>query len=228
MRVWLIQGRQGEDAGGLDGLLRQWAQQAAGSPQLDRCAIGPDLAAEVRARRTDLLVLAEPACPAGPWAEEVLAAGVGLVVAVVPARAEPFRALAEQHPVVLVPLPPRAEALGLALLTAEAALRRQRHAQAQLEQLQQRLNDRIVIERAKGVLVRRLNVTEEEAYRRLRLLSRRQRRPIRDIGQALLDAQELLGPDAAAPGEVGDGWDGEPPVAPSERVPGGITPSAES
>jgi AmiR/NasT family two-component response regulator len=63
-----------------------------------------------------------------------------------------------------------------------------------LDEVQQRLSDRIVIERAKGVLLQRLGISEEEAYKRLRVLSRRQRRPIRDIAQSLLDTQDLLVP----------------------------------
>jgi hypothetical protein len=61
--------------------------------------------------------------------------------------------------------------------------------------LQQRLNDRILIERAKGILVERLSISEKEAYQRMRLQSRRQRRPIRDIAQCLLDAQTLFSPE---------------------------------
>jgi response regulator NasT len=84
----------------------------------------------------------------------------------------------------------------MALLGARAALCRQQALKAQVQALQQRLSDRIVIERAKGILVQRLGVTEEEAYKRLRVLSRRQRRQIRDIAQSLLDTQSLLLPDA--------------------------------
>ncbi len=220
MRVWLLQGKQGEDPGGLEGLLRQWAQQDTGGPWLiDRCLLGPNLPAEVQLRRPDLLVLAEPSCPAGPWAAEVLALGVGLVVAAGLARAEAYARLAEQFPVALVPLPPSIEGLGLALRTARAAVLRRQSWLAQVEQLQQRLNDRIVIERAKGILVQRLRIAEEEAYQRLRLLSRRQRRQIRDVAQSLLDAQELLLPEASAASlpQQEDSWDAERPVVPSER-----------
>jgi hypothetical protein len=66
--------------------------------------------------------------------------------------------------------------------------------------LQRRLSDRIVIERAKGILVQRLKISEEEAYKRLRVLSRRQRRQIRDIAQSLLDTQFLF-----LPGSDGNG-----------------------
>jgi response regulator NasT len=107
--------------------------------------------------------------------------------------------------VVLVPAGAGPECLGLAVLSARAAQARQRGWQSQLEQLQQRLNDRIVIERAKGVLVQRLGIPEEEAYKRLRVLSRRQRRQIRDIAQSLLDAQALLTPESNGNGFVGNG-----------------------
>jgi hypothetical protein len=52
-----------------------------------------------------------------------------------------------------------------------------------------------VIERAKGILVQQLGVSEEEAYKRLRVSSRRQRRQIRDIAQSLIDTQALLLPE---------------------------------
>jgi hypothetical protein len=47
----------------------------------------------------------------------------------------------------------------------------------------------------RGLLVERVGVSEKEAYKRLRVLSRRQRRQIRDIAQALLDTQALLLPE---------------------------------
>ena len=62
-----------------------------------------------------------------------------------------------------------------------------------------------MIERAKGVLVQRLGVSEEEAYKRLRVLSRRQRRQIRDVAQSLLDAQALLAPEANGNGFAANG-----------------------
>src|SRR5439155_19487784 len=89
-----------------------------------------------------------------------------------------------------------AEALWLGLLGLGAAQHRQRQAQALVARLQRRLSDRIVIERAKGIIVQRLKVSEEEAYKRLRVLSRRQRRQIRDIAQSLLDTQFLFLPES--------------------------------
>jgi hypothetical protein len=196
MRVWLLQAKAGEDGGGLEAPLRQWAGRPENAAwRVEARPAGPGLATEVRAHPPEVIALAESALPAGAWAEEVLALGPAFVVAAEPARTGAYFALAERHPVLLVPAGAGPECLGLAVLSARAAQARQRGWQAQLEQMQQRLNDRIVIERAKGVLVQRLGISEEEAYKRLRVLSRRQRRQIRDIAQSLLDAQALLSPE---------------------------------
>lgn len=213
MRVWLIQGKP-EEQTALEPLLRCSAQGEE-RREVQVHLLGNGLVSAVRSEQPDVLVLSEASCPAGPWAEELLTQGAALVVAVAPGRAGAYIALAERYPVELLPAQPTEEALALALRTAQAALRRQRRGQEQIEELQQRLNDRIIIERAKGVLVRHLGVTEEEAYRRLRVLSRRLRRQIRDIAQSLLDAQGLLKPDLNGLGElVNDG-----PASPAARSP---------
>ena len=216
MRVWLLQGRQGEDPGGLGPLLRAWAEapeHAAGRPEVQ--PVGPVPVGQLPAPRADLLVLAAALCPDRAWVEELLARDVGLLAATPEPLAEAFRDLAEAHPVFLIPPQPTAEVLALALRTAAAGLLRHRHWKAQVGQLQQRLNDRIVIERAKGVLVQRLRISEEEAYKRLRVQSRRQRRQIRDVAQSLLDSQALLLPDLSGLLE------GVPPAAPgSNGAPG--------
>ena len=48
------------------------------------------------------------------------------------------------------------------------------------------LEERKVVERAKGLLQQRLGVSEDEAYQRLREESRRQRRRMRDVAEAVL------------------------------------------
>jgi uroporphyrinogen-III synthase len=57
--------------------------------------------------------------------------------------------------------------------------------------VRQQLEERKLIERAKGLLQQRFNLTEEEAYQRLRDESRRQRRSIRDISEAVLLVEGL-------------------------------------
>lgn len=196
MRAWFLQGDQGSENDALACRLRQWASQPENGCWSIDCLRGtPDVAALVQGRCPDVLLAAEPFSLADPWLTDVLEQGVGLVVATPPERASALLPLAEQYAVQLIPSPPSVEELSLAVLNVLAALRRQRGWQARIDHLQQRLNDRILIERAKGILVERLAISEKEAYQRLRLQSRRQRRPIRDIAQCLLDAQSLFSPE---------------------------------
>lgn len=53
---------------------------------------------------------------------------------------------------------------------------------------------RKLIERAKGVLQREQKISEDEAYRLLQQESRRNRRPMVAVAQALLTSRQLLGP----------------------------------
>jgi hypothetical protein len=169
----------------------------------------PDFAAAMSKLPSDLIdvvVIRERSWPANGPTQEVLDLGFSMVIAGDSERVEPFRTLAEYHPVCFVPARPDAETLHLALLTALCRKHCRVHWKSQLDHLQQRLNDRIIIERAKGILNQRLGISEEEAYKRLRLLSRRQRRQIRDIAQSLLDTQGLFAPesmnDAELPAEL--------------------------
>ncbi|HWG41831.1 MAG TPA: ANTAR domain-containing protein [Gemmataceae bacterium] len=196
MQAWLLQGVQENDKDELGGVLRQWSSRPENREwTVDYLRLTTGIAVTVQTRRPDVLVLAEPSCPAGSWVAEVMAQGVGLVVATSLERAEPYRSFAELHAIQLIPLPASVEGIGLAILNVLSHLRRQQTGQTRIDQLQQRLNDRIVIERAKGILVDRLGISEKEAYQRLRVLSRQQRRQIRDIAQFVLAAKSLFVPE---------------------------------
>ena len=58
-------------------------------------------------------------------------------------------------------------------------------------EVKRQLETRKVVERAKGILQRRQNLTEEEAYLRMRNESRRLRRPMKDLAEAIILAEEL-------------------------------------
>jgi hypothetical protein len=206
MRVWVVEDQRAGGEGALASLLNHLADRAPDDFRLLGAGpLTPAMLDWLRGQAPELLVVDEAAWPEAAWAEEVLAAGAAAVIATAPERGPRFRALAERYPLILVPPRPTPEALALALLGARAAWQRQRACREELERLQQRLHDRILIERAKGVLVRRLHVSEDEAYNRLRVLSRRQRRPMRDIAQSFLDTQDLL-----SPGDNGNGTNGTP------------------
>jgi len=196
MRVWLVDDRPGEDPDGLESLLNQLAGQPQAALSLLVVRPGwPEFVTELRARRPDLLVVRDAAWLDGPWTVDVLELGPALVVVGTPQGCDRFRTLAEDHPIWFLPAGPGLDGMWLALTGALAGQRRHARQKSQLARLQQRLEDRIIIERAKGVLVQRLGVSEEDAYKRLRVLSRRQRRQIRDIAQSFLDTQSLLTPE---------------------------------
>jgi signal transduction protein with GAF and PtsI domain len=55
----------------------------------------------------------------------------------------------------------------------------------------QQLEERKTVERAKGILQQRFGISEEDAYQRLREESRRQRRSLRDVAEAVLMVEGL-------------------------------------
>ena len=58
-------------------------------------------------------------------------------------------------------------------------------------EMKRQLETRKLVERAKGILQQRHNLTEEEAYLRLRNESRRLRRPMKDLAEAIILAEDL-------------------------------------
>ena len=58
-------------------------------------------------------------------------------------------------------------------------------------EMKRQLEMRKSVERAKGILQRRHNMTEEEAYLRMRNESRRLRRPMKDLADAIILSEEL-------------------------------------
>jgi len=62
-------------------------------------------------------------------------------------------------------------------------------------QIKEKLEVRKLTERAKGILQQRFNLTEREAYHRLRDESRRLRKPLRAIAEAVLLVEEMVQAD---------------------------------
>ncbi|HXD95230.1 MAG TPA: ANTAR domain-containing protein [Candidatus Acidoferrum sp.] len=62
---------------------------------------------------------------------------------------------------------------------------------AETRQLRQTLEERKIIERAKGRVMERLNLTEDDAFRRLRRAAMNSRRPMVEIARALLVSESV-------------------------------------
>jgi two-component system, response regulator PdtaR len=195
MRVWLV-----DDCNGVPGTLGALLRQLESSTGRGLRIVGvspcrPGQFKEIQAlapEAPELVVIREGAIPESCNFAEIAEAGLALIVATSLERVERFRKLEASNPLVYVTDSPSLETLWLAVQSGAAQLERDRGWQERVAFLQQRLNDRIIIERAKGFLVQRMGISEEDAYRRLRILSRRQRRQVRDIAQSLLDTQMLF------------------------------------
>lgn len=82
------------------------------------------------------------------------------------------------------------EQMGGALLRAKLEEANARLQEETLE-MKRQLETRKLVERAKGILQYKFNLTEEEAYLRLRNESRRLRRPMRDLAEAIIMTEDL-------------------------------------
>ncbi|MEE8503699.1 MAG: ANTAR domain-containing protein, partial [candidate division NC10 bacterium] len=63
----------------------------------------------------------------------------------------------------------------------------------EVSDLKEALETRKLVEQAKGVLMKRLQLSEAEAFRRMQQKSRRKRTNLRDVASTILQAEEFLG-----------------------------------
>jgi response regulator NasT len=78
----------------------------------------------------------------------------------------------------------------------EVALRRfqeQNRLAAENQTLTQTLETRKLVERAKGIVMRRLNLSEAEAHKRLQQESQRRRQNLREVARTIIDSEKILG-----------------------------------
>lgn len=185
--VWLVWSGPEEEARPWEALLDQTPLHLAGRVASDAVALlalnpGPG----------DVLFLPAPVNRGKEWVQALRELGKGLVIVRAPIRRDDL-SWAEGLPSVLVPVAPTPEHLTLAVYSAAAAAWREEQLRRECEQLHQKLEDRVVLERAKEVLTRRLGLNGEEAYHRLRDTARRERRPLRDLARSMVDSEALLG-----------------------------------
>jgi response regulator NasT len=99
----------------------------------------------------------------------------------------------------VLPAAPPASHLGLAIAVAHARHQMWRREQMRADELHQRLEDRKVIERAKGVLMQREGLSESDAYRMLQRTSQSRNVPMAELSRSLLAAEELITPGPRPP-----------------------------
>lgn len=77
----------------------------------------------------------------------------------------------------------------------EIAMRRYRQIQSQgkeIVELKEALEARKLVERAKGILMERHNLTEDEAFKRIHFQARNQNKKMRDIAESIITAADLI------------------------------------
>jgi len=66
-------------------------------------------------------------------------------------------------------------------------------AHAEAEGLRDQLESRKAVERAKGILMARLGLSEQDAYRRLQKASQDENRKMRDIAESIIRTEKIMG-----------------------------------
>jgi two-component system, response regulator PdtaR len=66
-----------------------------------------------------------------------------------------------------------------------------REIESQVKTLEDQLATRKVVEKAKGVLMEKYKLTEQEAFRRIQKLSMNNRKSMREVAEAILLAEEV-------------------------------------
>jgi two-component system, response regulator PdtaR len=94
--------------------------------------------------------------------------------------------------------PLRAEELAPALDLAVSRFREMCAVRRENEALKRTLETRKLVERAKGILMTRLGLSEPEAFRRIQKTAMDTRKPMAEVAQALLLTEELGQPRVAA------------------------------
>lgn len=88
--------------------------------------------------------------------------------------------------------PFRKEDIAPALEIAVRRFRQIRSQEKEISELKETLETRKLIERAKGILMDRHNMTEDEAFKRIHFQARNQNKKMREIAQSIITAAELI------------------------------------
>ncbi len=88
--------------------------------------------------------------------------------------------------------PFRKEDLAPALEVAVRRFRQLQNQSKEIDELKEALEARKLIERAKGILMDRHGLTEDEAFKRIHFQARNQNKKMKDIAQSIITASELI------------------------------------
>lgn len=99
---------------------------------------------------------------------------------------------AEAHVAAYLMKPVSAEELMPAIALATSRFNEFQNLNKEVTDLRDALESRKVVERAKGILMRRLNLTEEEAFHRIQKRSQNENKKMSEIANAVITADGML------------------------------------
>ena len=155
---------------------------------------GRRLVEQCRAARPDL-VIADVRMPGldGVEAAAEICREAPVPVVLVSAHSEPEAVeRAAEHALVYLIKPIKLQDIGPAVTLALRRFEQLQTLRKEASDLRQSLEDRKLVERAKGAVMRRLGVGEEEAYRRLRKLSSDRNRKLAEVAREVLQSEEVF------------------------------------
>jgi AmiR/NasT family two-component response regulator len=187
-RLWLLQSQTMAS----DSQLSQWLADLQVSSGGEFVVVGCSdwttaLPAAVRKGEVEAIV-----CRVAHHEEELAAASLAglpvpiLFVVNVPLRS-PQRLVSVVQQAAVMPVSAGPDGLYTALLSLRSALVRQGELLNEIARLRDKLEQRLLIEKAKALLIQQQGLSEEQAYLQLRGLSRRQRRPMAEVARELLE-----------------------------------------
>lgn len=173
----------------LQDLFRAW-----GWVVVSEAKTGPEALRLVRARQPDLIVVDDELSEMNlSQLMDVISQGrlAPVLLLLSPANRWGEELLKSQAVLAAVSKPPNETDLYLAALLAEANFAKFAALEQEITRLQDQLQSRKLVERAKGILMETLGLSEQEAYRKMQRESMERRTSMKAIAEAIITAQKF-------------------------------------
>jgi response regulator NasT len=174
--------------------IKETLEQQFSHRVIGEAATGPDMVRTVLTLEPDLVIfdIHLPGMNGLDALQQVYDERVVAAVAITADRDQDLvRRALEEHVLAFLVKPVQADQLGPAVLLAWRRFEELQLLATENESLRQKLQDRKIIERAKGVLMKRHHWTEAEAFRRLQRGAMNRRTSLAQLAQTVLDGVEL-------------------------------------
>lgn len=173
----------------LQDLFRAWGWVVVGETRT-----GPEALRLLRARQPDLIVVDDELAEMNlSQLMDVISQDrlAPVLLLLSPANRWGEELLKSQAVLAAVSKPPNETDLYLAALLAEANFAKFAALEQEITRLQDQLQSRKLVERAKGILMETLGLSEQEAYRKMQRESMERRTSMRAIAEAIITAQKF-------------------------------------